>query len=204
MAIGDPYATRDDLKRRLRIELLDTQDDARLDTALDAASRDIERFTARQFNQETVASARTYEPLNSCVVRTDDFHTTTGLVVATDPTGDGSFSKVLTPAQFELQPRNGVVDGQPGWPFWRIQTRSSLFPLEWETATVQVTAQWGWTAVPAPIAEATLIQAEELFKLADAPFGVAGFGDFGPVRVRPNPKVASLIMGYELYPTGLA
>jgi hypothetical protein len=42
--------------------------------------------------------------------------------------------------------------------------------------------------------------AEETFKLKDAPFGVAGFGDFGVVRVRENPAVARLLAPYKRYP----
>jgi hypothetical protein len=38
--------------------------------------------------------------------------------------------------------------------------------------------------------------AEETFKMKDAPFGVAGFSDFGAVRVRDNPKVMSLLNRY--------
>lgn len=54
-------------------------------------------------------------------------------------------------------------------------------------AAVQVTARWGWVAVPAPVKAACLISAAETFKLREAPFGVASFQDFGLARVRDNP-----------------
>lgn len=203
MPIGDSYAQISELKPRLNIT--DTDDDARLTEALDAASRDVERFTRRQFNMTSSATSRVYEPLHDRLVLVDDFHTTSSLEVAVDTAEDGTYGTVLSSSKYALEPRNGVVEGVPGWPFWRIRAYDlDAFPVAQGRATVQVTAEWGWAEVPAPIKEATLVQAAELFKLADAPFGVAGFGEFGAVRVRPNPKVTQLLAPYQLYTVGVA
>jgi hypothetical protein len=40
--------------------------------------------------------------------------------------------------------------------------------------------------------------AEELYKLKDAPYGVAGWSQYGAIRVRENPKVAELLADYSL------
>jgi hypothetical protein len=62
---------------------------------------------------------------------------------------------------------------------------------------LQVTARWGWSAVPPAVTEATLILAEELAKLKDAPFGVSGWTEFGVMRVRDNPFAARLLNPYR-------
>lgn len=202
MAIGGDYGDLATLKRRLSIT--DNTDDTDLQSALTSASREVEKFCHRQFNKETTATARVYEPLHDELTLVDDFHTTTGLEIAVDDSDDGTFGTVLTSSQYEVRPRNGVVDGEPGWPFWRVRaTESGLFPRS-RRATVQVTAQWGWTAVPASVTEASLILAEEIFKLKDAPFGVAGYGEFGAVRVRDNPKVARMLGPYRRYTVAVA
>jgi hypothetical protein len=69
---------------------------------------------------------------------------------------------------------------------------------------VEVTGVFGWPAVPAPVVQATMLVASELFRLRDAPFGVAGFGEFGAVRVRENPKVAALLDPYCKAQSGIA
>jgi hypothetical protein len=71
------------------------------------------------------------------------------------------------------------------------------FPTSAKRAPLQVTARWGWTAVPAPVADACLILAEEDFKLKDSPFGVGGYGQFGIIRVRDNPMAARMLAPYR-------
>jgi hypothetical protein len=59
---------------------------------------------------------------------------------------------------------------------------------------VKVTAKWGWLAVPDAVQQATLFLANQYYKTArEAPLGVAGFGDFGAVRVRAMPQVENLL-----------
>lgn len=185
MPLGQPYASLDELKDRLDVD--DTVDDEKLTRALSAASESVRGFCRRDFGQETTPSARVYRPLGPCVAHVDDFHTTDGLVIATDDDGDGTFETTWDASDYQLEPLNGVVDGEPGWPFWRIRAVGDRTFPRYRRASLQVTAQWGWAEVPDAVREATLIIAEELYKLKDAPFGVAGFGDFGVVRVRDNP-----------------
>lgn len=201
MALGDRYAELAGLKGRLGIT--DTNNDTQLNAALSTASRSVERFCRRQFNTDGTATSRTFDPLDRFLVTVDDFHTTTGLEVAIDESGDGTFGTTLTSSEYQLEPLNGVVEGEAGWPFWKIRlVGGALFPLTHllpisRRASVQVTAQWGWSEVPPAVKESTLIVAEETFKLKDAPFGVAGFGEFGAMRVRENPKVAQLLSPYR-------
>jgi len=204
LAIGDPYALLEELKDTLKIP--DGVDDVQLELALAAISRDIELYCKRQFNQATTASARVFSPRRAGYLDVDDFHTDTDLVVAVDSAGDDTFSTVLDPAMYRLEPRDGIVRGVEGWPFYRLRfpshhaqfTRHPLYPSH--RAEVQVTAQWGWAAVPDGVHQACLLLASELFKLKDAPFGVAAYGDYGPVRVRQNPMACALLHPYRVDP----
>lgn len=196
MAIGAPYVTLPELKSYLKIT--DATDDAELQFALDSASRGIDDHCQRQFNDSGAATARVYTPENACWVIVDDFSTTTGLVIKTDEGDDGVYEQTWSAADYYLSPANGVVRGRPGFPYWEIRSTltSRYFPT-WRRPSVEVTARWGWAAVPEPVKQACLVLAAEAFKLKDAPFGVAGFGEFGAVRVRENPMAARMLQPYE-------
>lgn len=197
MALGDDYATIALLKNRLGI--VDVQDDTRLTGAVSTASRDVEHFCHRQFNKATVATARDFYTWNPAKVVVDDFWTQTGLavsIVGLDGNGN-ELETALTATQYRSEPLGGISEGVSGWPWWRLLNLGDLaFPDE-DNGLTRVTAQWGWSAVPVAIVEATLILAEEYFKLKEAPWGVANWGDFGPIRVQDNKKVVSLLMRYR-------
>lgn len=205
MALGDPYADLGDLKNYLKIQPADTKYDFALTDALNSASSEIERYTGRQFNLAASATPRLYEPeADWMTVRTDDFASLTGLVVQTNPDTSGNFTLTLSSSQYEAYPFNGVVDGQPGWPFYRLHAVSGpLFvrlPFV-RKASVQVTAQWGWPAVPAPIKQSCMIIAAQTYRLADAPWGVAGMTEFGTaVRIRDIPMVREKLRPFVKYP----
>lgn len=195
MALGDNYHTLAELKTRLGIS--DSTDDAALNQASASASRNIGRYCRRQFNDAGSATARVYTPLTSRIVLVDDFHTTTGQQVATDTDDNGSYDTIWATTDYVNYPLDGVRDGETGWPYWKIKAVESLYYPAGHRPTVQVTARWGWAAVPAPVKEASLALAEEIFKMKDSPYGIAGFGEFGFVRVRENPKIVSLIKDYR-------
>ncbi|MFW5415115.1 phage head-tail connector protein [Nocardiopsis sp. CNT-189] len=178
MPIGDPYGSLEELKERLNI--VDTDDDAALNGALAAASRAVNQFCGRQFQRTDTAEARTFQALSTGLLLVDDFHTTDDLSIDGTAFADGDFA---------LEPLGGVVDGEPGWPFWRIRGGFS--------GRVEVTARWGWAAVPASITEAALVTAAEVFKLGDAPFGIQGVADMGFIRLRENHRVSQLLAPYQ-------
>lgn len=203
MALGDPYATLAELKTRL--DITDTTDDTRLTSSVLSASREIDAWCGRQFNDAGTATARVFAAAGCTLAMVDDFSAITGLVVATDGNDDGVYETTWVAGDYELEPLNGVVAGMSGWPYWRIRAVGSrTFPTGRRRAVVQVTARWGWTAVPAPVKEACLMIAAETFKAGDAPFGVAGFGEFGPVRVRMNSQAQTLLAPYRLNPVLVA
>jgi hypothetical protein len=207
MALGDTYVSATTLKARLGIT--DSNDDARITYALKAASRGIDKCCHRQFNDAGTTSARVYWPASIVDADVDDFSTTTGLIIATDPGFTQAYGQTWTSSQYELAPLNGIVDGETGWPYWQIHAIGApWFPIPYgrigNRATLRVTARWGWAAVPDAITEACQIISEEIFKLRDAPFGVAGFSDYGAVRVRQNPIAMAMIAPYVRDPVLVA
>jgi hypothetical protein len=144
MALGDPYASVAELEARLG-----SSDDGTFAALLDAASRAVEAFTRRQFNDAGSATARVYRAVDPWRLPVDDFSTTTGLVVATDGTAWDA-------ADYEERPYNGIVDGQTGWPYFDLIAVNRTWPFKGRRHTVSVTAQWGWAAVPEGIKQTTL------------------------------------------------
>lgn len=198
MALGDDYASVDALKARLNIP--DTQDDTQLNSALATASRGIEHFCNRQFNQTSSPVPRQFNPRHWWIAEVDDIADTSDLEIATDLGDDGTFGTVWNSHDYQLEPLSQVVAGVEGWPYWKIRAVEAKWFPQLRRGGLRVTATWGWPSVPAPVKEAALIVAEETFKLKDAPFGVAGFGEFGSVRIRQNPKVAQMLAPYRRDP----
>jgi len=190
------YASLPDLKAYLRIS--DTTDDALLQSALDSSSRWIEQYCDRVFYPAITASARTFYPRSAYVVDIDDFWTTEGLIVKVDTADDGSYSTTLTiGTDYIAQPVNPRV----GWPQTRIVSVNLSLPLSASRRpSVQVTAKWGWPAVPDLVRRACIQLAEEDYKMKGAPFGVAGVDQFGPIRVRENRMALAWLAPYRRSP----
>lgn len=206
--IGDSYITRNQLAAYLGIPLAvtDPSRDSKLDAAIAAASRAVEDHTRRQFNTDGAAIARVYGPTARQLVTVDDFFDTTTLVVQRSTLGSSTWQPAWSSTDFEVEPRNGVVNGRPGWPY-----RTLKFPFWtylWATDRIKVTAKWGWPSVPTAVTQAVYIIAAQYFKLSDAPLGVAGFGSgsdgFSAVRVRDVPQAWSLLCDYVIDPITVA
>jgi hypothetical protein len=195
MALGDAYATAAEFKGYAD-HFTDSTDDTQITEVLLQASRAVEHVCGRQFNKATSASARVFFPDSHCLAVVDDFHTITDLVIETDSGDGGTYPTTVASTGYALEPVNGIVEGESGWPFYRILAVNSYWPTYTVRPPIRVTAQWGWTAVPTNIKVAAIYTALETFKLKGAPFGVAGFGEFGPMRVRENPRVMSMLEPY--------
>ncbi len=72
------------------------------------------------------------------------------------------------------------------------------FTWPWTPADrIKITATWGWKRVPQNVSHAALLLAVDLFKLKDAPWGVAGTAELGMVRVQSNPQIMELLNRYR-------
>jgi hypothetical protein len=172
-----------------------TSEDDYIEDAIDAAEDEINNFCDRTFVADGSATARVYKPSTNVLVYTDDFYTTTSLVVKQDDSNDGTYGTTLTITS------DFIVVGNAA-PFNCIRSVSSPFPrYTSDRPTVQVTAKWGYkTAVPSAVAQAALILSARLFQRRSSPLGVmAGVvNDFGPIRVsRIDPDIQRLLAGYR-------
>lgn len=190
MAWKPAYVTVAEAKEYLRIPAGDVADDVRLGLDVEAASRAIDRATKRQFGQDAAPVARRYtaeydHTICKWIVRIDDLQDVDPLTVASDGTA-------IT--DYELWPFNAVPDGRP-----YTEIRLGTAPATREPGGVTVTAQFGWTAVPATIKDATRLQAARFFKRSDAPFGVAGSPEAGSemrLLAKVDPDVAVMVSDY--------
>jgi len=196
MAISNGYTTLVNIKDALQIT--DTSENTMLEKSVEAASRQIDRYCSRHFWQEGTAQARVYAANSSGVIITDDISTTTSLVIKTDDGADGTFENTLAATDYQLEPLNNLAR-TPALPAYRIRAIGDYsFPVSSE-ASVQVTAKWGYAAVPMDIETATLIQSIMVFKALDAPFGVAGSADVGELRITStlHPTARALVEPYR-------
>jgi hypothetical protein len=191
------YATAADLRTYMRAGS-DTSDDASVYTpALTAASRAIDMSAGRQFGS-VASEARVYTAVQerSGVYRIPIDDTQAVATLAVDL--DGTFTYATAVTDFRQLPVNGPVKGRP-------YTDIELGP----TAGVSLggdryraTSAWGWTAVPATIVAATLLQASRIAKRRDAPFGVAGSPEMGNelrLLAKLDPDVVVMVSAYRRY-----
>ena len=198
MSLVNPYCSLAEVKASLRIPTSDTVDDALLTTAINAASRQIDGICERRFYSET--ATRVFVPDSSILVDTDDIVSITTLKTNS---GNG-FTTTIPSTEYQLEPLNGIAGGI-SQPFTRIRAIGAfLFPVyqqrsvNLDEASVQVVGVFGWSAIPDAVKQAAILVAIRTFKRLDSPFGVAGFGDIGVVRVgRTDPDVEALLMPFK-------
>lgn len=199
MAITNGLCSLSDVKTAMSI--YDSNDDDRLELAITTASRMLEGICNRRFYQDAGVSARVFTALNDDLCFVDDISTTTGLIVKTDPQLTGTFSQTWAATDYQLEPLNNIIDGQ-SWPTTQIRGVKFLeFPRFENRAGVQVTARWGWAAIPDAVKSAGIIQSVAVFKAAEAPFGAMGLAETGIIRVRAiHPTAAALVAPYRRDP----
>lgn len=190
MALGDPYVSLSEFKSYLNLS--DTFDDAELDFALATATSDIDEYCNRQFNDSGSATAREFLVTNRRRVIIDDFSTLTGLVVQTGSKSQGYTTTLTIDSDFIVSPEGGRIGEVPYSVWWRLIALDMLsFDPDIEP-TLQVTARWGWAAVPDPVKQACLLWASRIFRRKDSPEGIIGGFDGAPIRVgwKMDPDIA--------------
>lgn len=200
MSITNGYCTLEQIKTELGLD--DELDSTLLELSVAAASRQIDGQCGRRFWQDATAVTRTYDADSSGLVEVDDISTTVGLIVKVDYDGTGGYATTLTVGTDYLVAPVNAAAAAPVRPYTELQmvgTSNAYFPTGWSRPGVQVTAKFGWPAVPDDITKACIVQALQLYKSKDALFGAVEFGDGGGgMRVRSalNPIAIALISPY--------
>jgi hypothetical protein len=197
--LGHLYCTPESLKNRFGIT--DTTDDYEIHAACWASSRSLENYCKRVFWTTSIAEARVFETPDPYHLELPEFCDVLSVItLKTDEDGDGIFETTWASTDFELGPRSAPYQPEPR-PYTEIlAVGTKRFPHParqgMRAGLVQVLGPWGWSTTPYGIRQAALILAAETFKLKDAPLGIAGFGEFGAVRVRDNPMTRRFATPY--------
>jgi hypothetical protein len=193
MAVTNGYCTVAQLREHFGDDtsLLTT---ALLERAINASSRAIDKFCGRRFWVDSVVQAKVYRCDDTHEMGIDDVSTTTGLIVATDTAGDGTWATTWAATDYQLEPLNADTE-QVAHAWWRLLAVDRyLFPVHALRTTLRVTAKFGWSAIPDEVEQACILRAAAIFKRKESVDGVAGFGEFGVVRIgRQDPDVMELL-----------
>lgn len=193
MTITNGYATADQLKRWIGFD--DSLDDDLIDAAINTASRHIDQHCS-QFFYLTTATARTFTPAHDEYLYTPPISSTSGLVVKADYGDSGTFGTTLTVVtDYVLKPDSGYDATGRAVPYSKVCTIGARYFPRWERPSVEITAEWGWTTVPAEVEQACLIQASRIYRRRLTPEGFAAGEAFGAIRIssRLDPDVAMLL-----------
>jgi hypothetical protein len=202
MAITNGYCTLAELKAALRVQ--DAIDDALLELAIEAASREIDGYCERVFY--STSATRVYAPTNVYTLTTDDIVSVTTLKSSSDGV---TYNTTWATSDYQLEPLNGVAGGLVT-PYTRIRAVGNYLLPAWATGTIynleasmQIVGVFGWATIPTAIRQAAVILSMRIFKRLDSPLGIAGFGDMGQMRVgRFDPDVESLVAPYRKVSAG--
>jgi len=190
MALTDPYAEITDYKAR--VGKTSGDDDAALLETLKAVSRLIDRECERFFGVDAAVVTRPYDGNGLARLYLDDVATATGLVVKVDLDADYDFDgadETLTKdSHFWLGPVNADKGPEP-MPFRYLEIvpangRLTVWPAQ--ARAVQVTAKFGWPAVPGAIKEATVMVTREIVDLQKAGMTMALQDVDSAVRLSPT------------------
>lgn len=191
------YTTLDAVKAAMRVT--NTIDDDLIASVIDSACRRIdEELGNRHFYADTAATAKVYAANGQRLLAVDDISSTSGLVIRTDANADGTFETTVPSSDYQLEPLNSLAKGR-AVEFIRIV--NGMWPVATTgRALVEVTAKWGWPAVPKPIEEAARMTVLRIFNRFNSPLGVAGFGDLGAIVVRSlDPDIRDMIEPFRKY-----
>lgn len=164
----------------------------RLQSALDAADTAIDQYCDRAIfvADDEDTSARVYRPTpGSYLLGIHD-------CVEIESVVENSIT-LTEDSDFIADPLNGLTSAGESVPYSHLYRYRQAWWCDGPKATVTVTARWGWAAIPAGVAEATKILAKDIATSRARTGDVAGFGEFGVVRLRQSPQITGLLAPYR-------
>lgn len=182
--MANEYADFEELKEMRNIDASETRLDVALTKAIRRASRAIDRRCGRRFWRDGVVSVRAYSPRGRSVLRNneetllvDDIATETGLLCSIS-----GASSTFSVGQYK-----------------QGDAITSLVRSSWWGGRIEISADWGWPAIPDSIEEATLLLANRRYMRKDSPEGVSGWSQEGQVQVsRFDPDIEDLVTPFVI------
>lgn len=194
MPIVNGYTTLATLKARLRVS--QTEQDVTLEQVITGSSRAIDLWTTRRFYG--VAETRVYTPADPACLLIDDAISVSAL--ATDEDGDRVYETSWSASQdYYLEPANAALDGEP-FTAIAVDPANGRYSFPLAPRAVQLTGNFGYCASgsqPPTVEEACLRLATRLYKLADAPLGVAGSMEMGLIRISQDRDLQDLLWPFK-------
>lgn len=194
MAWDDPYLTVDEFKARIGIQA--TNADDVLLGILKGASRQVDNWCGRRFNQSDADSVRYFTARAGDMLALPD--TVSLSEIATDTTGSRVYATVWETTDYDLYPFDAAdID----WPYTELRV-SPYGTLRFPdlARSIRLTGVFGWPAVPDTIREATALQANRLWARKNAPFGIVGSAELGQMTAITSldPDVRAMIAPYKV------
>lgn len=162
--------------------------DSVIQLAIDAAEEAANAYCGRVFSVASgTSSARLYVPTND----RQNVLTIHDCVSISTIVDDGS---ALAASDWQAEPINGLLASGDTSPYTQVRLLAGAYwAFDANRATVSVTADWGWTALPDRYTNAVLILTADIVDQRALQNGVLGFTEYAGIRVRANPMVSSLL-----------
>lgn len=177
--IENGYCTLAGLKSTDILNFTNTTHDEILEDIITAASREIDRETARQFFQST--EVRYFNTRNPYCLEVDDIDADSGVTVEVDLNGDGIYEYTLASTDFYLGDYN---NRKKGYPYSKIEiTPSAQYTFSTAPKGNKVTAPFGWASVPRDVKLLCLDLANREYQRLKTAMGVAGASSIGEIRM---------------------
>lgn len=199
MSLSNSYAT----VAQFRVHMGDTGtalSTELAERALNASSRAVDHWCGRRFWLDPTVTVRYYKPTEDEAHEADvqDIGVApTGLIVATDTAGDGTYATTWAATDYQLEPLNADQGADALAYSWNriVAVDRYTFPPATRRHTLKVTARHGYSAIPTDVEEACLLKAASLFERRKSPTGmVSGISEFGVVRISAkDPDVVALL-----------
>ena len=197
MTITNGYATLAEFKLELGIS--DTTDDAKLELAVEAASRWLDEMTGWRFFTTTNDESRYYT-----AVHTDRLDVPEGVIslttLACDQDGNRVYEETWGATDYDLVPYNAALKSEPE-PYTSIETTpQGLYGFSQYRRGVKLTGKFGYSsAAPKAIKRACVLKAQQLFMRKDMPFGIMATSATGTVtmKVPEDADILSMLTRYR-------
>ncbi len=213
MTITNGYLTT--AEARTYAGLSDLADTELLDDVVTTVSRMIDNVCQRHFWQTSANTDRVFRTQDLYRLVFGPFNDlTTCASITLDRAGSGTFDETLSLTNVVFSTGKDA-DNAYAYAEQHPYTEANLvnmiyWPIPGGTAgtrrqqLIKITGTWGWPTVPAMVKQACRIQVARIMKRQESPLGVAGFGEFGVVRVsRLDPDIDAMLQPYKMLSPGI-